>query len=107
MPSAIPGSWVRPRRTRCRRAPAETRYGRWRGRAPVTPGCVALHVSAHAPVVRARRRRGARVGRGATPSVAGALLDPRRELLDLFEGLAALCDLVADLLVGVHDRGVV
>src|SRR5438046_1111817 len=49
--------------------------------------------------VRARTR--------ARRSVPGALLDPRRELLDLFEGLAALGDLVTDLLVGVHDRGVV
>src|SRR6185295_17351832 len=48
-----------------------------------------------------------RAGAGRSVLVAGALLDARRELLHLFEGLAPLGDLVADLLVGVHDRGVV
>ena len=38
---------------------------------------------------------------------SGALLDACSELLDLFEGLTALSDLVADLLVGVHHCGVV
>jgi hypothetical protein len=40
-------------------------------------------------------------------SVPRALLDPGGQLLDLFERLAPLGDLVADLLVGVHDRRVV
>lgn len=53
-----------------------------------------------------RRGSGAVSAAGAV-SVAGALLDARREFLDLFEGLAALGDLVADLLVRVHDGGVV
>src|SRR5689334_14355502 len=52
-------------------------------------------------------RRARRAGARASVLVAGALLDARRELLHLFEGLAPLGDLVADLLVGVHDGGVV
>ena len=42
-----------------------------------------------------------------TGSTLGALTDARGEFLDLIEHLAPLCHLAADLLLGIHDRGVI
>lgn len=40
-------------------------------------------------------------------SALGALTDARRQFLDVIEHLTSLRHLVADLLLGIHDRGVV
>jgi len=40
-------------------------------------------------------------------SALGALADPGGEFLDVIEDLVPVCHLVENLLLGVHDRGVI
>src|SRR5690349_9413935 len=77
-----------------------------RGARPVAPSSANAARAGAREAAPVRSRTGA-AGRRRRASAAGALLDARGQLLHLLEGLAALGDLVADLLVRVHDGRVV